>query len=84
MQQIKIILKIALGLKTVGLINIQFAIKDDTVYIVEVWKSPGASHCGSFFIAKRTENLVCYAAKVMLGHNRVTLSFLLTVKGICS
>jgi carbamoyl-phosphate synthase large subunit len=27
--------KIALGLRTVGLINVQFAIKDDVVYIIE-------------------------------------------------
>jgi carbamoyl-phosphate synthase large subunit len=36
MQQIKDhTKKIALGLSTVGLINIQFAIKDDIVYIIE-------------------------------------------------
>ena len=27
--------RIAMALKTVGLINIQFAVKDDTVYIIE-------------------------------------------------
>jgi hypothetical protein len=35
MQKRIILRKIALGLKTVGLINIQFAIKDDMVYIIE-------------------------------------------------
>jgi carbamoyl-phosphate synthase large subunit len=34
MQQIKDTKKIALALRTVGLINIQFAIKDDIVYIM--------------------------------------------------
>jgi hypothetical protein len=36
MQQIKDhTKKIALGLRTVGLINVQFAIKDEIVYIIE-------------------------------------------------
>ena len=45
MQQIKDHTKnIALALQTVGLINIQFAIKDDIVYIIEA--NPRASRTG--------------------------------------
>jgi carbamoyl-phosphate synthase large subunit len=56
MQQIKDhTKKIALGLRTVGLINIQFAIKDDIVYIIEA--NPRASRTVPF-IAKHTENLM--------------------------
>jgi carbamoyl-phosphate synthase large subunit len=60
MQQIKTILKkIALALRTVGLINIQFAIKDDIVYIIEA--NPRASRTVPF-IAKHTRTLckLCY------------------------
>ena len=47
MQQIKDhTKKIALALRTVGLINIQFAIKDDTVYIIEA--NPRASRTVPF------------------------------------
>ena len=45
--------KIALALKTVGLINIQFAIKDDKVYIIEA--NPRASRTVPF-ISKHIEN----------------------------
>ena len=56
MQQIKDhTKKIAVALKTVGLINIQFAIKDDLVYIIEA--NPRASRTVPF-IAKRMENLM--------------------------
>ncbi len=62
--------KIALGLKTVGLINIQFAIKDDTVYIIEA--NPRASRTVPFIAKAYGEPYVNYATKVMLGHNKVT------------
>jgi carbamoyl-phosphate synthase large subunit len=56
MQQIKDhTKKIALGLSTVGLINIQFAIKDDIVYIFEA--NPRASRTVPF-IAKAYGNLM--------------------------
>ncbi|MEZ7514041.1 carbamoyl-phosphate synthase large subunit [Flavobacterium frigidarium] len=71
MQQIKDhTKKIALGLKTVGLINIQFAIKDDTVYIIEA--NPRASRTVPFIAKAYGEPYVNYATKVMLGHNKVT------------
>ena len=62
--------KIALGLKTVGLINIQFAIKDDVVYIIEA--NPRASRTVPFIAKAYKEPYVNYATKVMLGHNKVT------------
>ncbi|MFT5251063.1 MAG: carbamoyl-phosphate synthase large subunit [Flavobacteriales bacterium] len=71
MQQIKDhTKKIALGLKTVGLINIQFAIKDDTVFIIEA--NPRASRTVPFIAKAYGEPYVNYATKVMLGHNKVT------------
>ena len=71
MQQIKDhTKKIAVALKTVGLINIQFAIKDDIVYIIEA--NPRASRTVPFIAKAYGETYVNYATKVMLGHNKVT------------
>ncbi|MEZ4802481.1 MAG: carbamoyl-phosphate synthase large subunit [Gelidibacter sp.] len=71
MQQIKDhTKKIALALKTVGLINIQFAIKDDMVYIIEA--NPRASRTVPFIAKAYKEPYVNYATKVMLGKNKVT------------
>ena len=61
---------IARALKTVGLINIQFAIKDDVVYIIEA--NPRASRTVPFIAKAYKEPYVNYATKVMLGHNKVT------------
>ncbi|MDO6738115.1 carbamoyl-phosphate synthase large subunit [Wenyingzhuangia sp. 2_MG-2023] len=62
--------KIAIALKTVGLINIQFAVKDDTVYIIEA--NPRASRTVPFIAKAYGEPYVNYATKVMLGVNKVT------------
>ncbi|MEL1242259.1 carbamoyl-phosphate synthase large subunit [Flavobacterium flavipallidum] len=71
MQQIKDhTKKIAVALKTVGLINIQFAIKDDTVYIIEA--NPRASRTVPFIAKAYGEPYVNYATKVMLGEKKVT------------
>ncbi|MEY4835643.1 MAG: Carbamoyl-phosphate synthase large subunit [Bacteroidota bacterium] len=71
MQQIKDhTYKIAVALKTVGLINIQFAIKDDIVYIIEA--NPRASRTVPFIAKAYGEPYVNYATKVMLGENKVT------------
>jgi carbamoyl-phosphate synthase large subunit len=71
MQQIKDhTKKIALALKTVGLINIQFAVKDDTVYIIEA--NPRASRTVPFIAKAYGEPYVNYATKVMLGEKKVT------------
>ncbi len=71
MQQIKDhTKKIALALNTVGLINIQFAIKDDIVYIIEA--NPRASRTVPFIAKAYGEPYVNYATKVMLGEKKVT------------
>ncbi len=70
MQQIKDhTKKIALALNTVGLINIQFAIKDDIVYIIEA--NPRASRTVPFIAKAYGEPYVNYATKVMLGEKKV-------------
>jgi carbamoyl-phosphate synthase large subunit len=61
--------RIALALKTVGLINIQFAIKNDKVYIIEA--NPRASRTVPFICKAYDEPYVNYAAKVMLGEKKV-------------
>tara|TARA_R110002073_G_scaffold4213_4_gene28049 strand:- start:4343 stop:7192 length:2850 start_codon:yes stop_codon:yes gene_type:complete len=61
--------KIAKALKTVGLINIQFAVKDDIVYIIEA--NPRASRTVPFIAKAYGEPYVNYATKVMLGVNKV-------------
>jgi carbamoyl-phosphate synthase large subunit len=61
---------IARALNTVGLINIQFAIKEDVVYIIEA--NPRASRTVPFIAKAYKEPYVNYATKVMLGHNKVT------------
>jgi carbamoyl-phosphate synthase large subunit len=62
--------KIALALKTVGLINIQFAIKDDIVYIIEA--NPRASRTVPFIAKAYNEPYVNYATKVMIGDKKVS------------
>ncbi|MFC5195687.1 carbamoyl-phosphate synthase large subunit [Bizionia hallyeonensis] len=62
--------KIALALNTVGLINVQFAIKDDVVYIIEA--NPRASRTVPFIAKAYGEPYVNYATKVMLGQKKVT------------
>ncbi|MCA0153412.1 carbamoyl-phosphate synthase large subunit [Winogradskyella vincentii] len=61
---------IARALNTVGLINIQFAIKDDTVFIIEA--NPRASRTVPFIAKAYKEPYVNYATKVMLGEKKVT------------
>ena len=61
--------KIALALNTVGLINIQFAIKDDKVFIIEA--NPRASRTVPFISKAYKEPYVNYATKIMLGENKL-------------
>ena len=71
MQQIKDhTYTIARELKTVGLINVQFAIKEDVVYIIEA--NPRASRTVPFIAKAYKEPYVNYATKVMLGEKKVT------------
>ena len=69
-QIIDITNKIAVALETVGLINIQFAVKDEVVYVIEA--NPRASRKVPFIAKAYDEPYVNYAAKVMLGKNKVT------------
>jgi carbamoyl-phosphate synthase large subunit len=69
-QMIDITNKIAVALETIGLINIQFAIKDEIVYVIEA--NPRASRTVPFIAKAYDEPYVNYAAKVMLGKNKVT------------
>ena len=62
--------KIALALKTKGLINIQYAIKNDKVYVIEA--NPRASRTVPFIAKAYNEPYVNFATKVMLGQNKVT------------
>jgi len=72
--------KIALALKTVGLINIQFAIKNDKVYIIEA--NPRASRTVPFICKAYDEPYVNYATKVMLREKKVKdFTFKPTKKG---
>jgi len=62
--------KIALALNTVGLINVQFAVKDDIVYIIEA--NPRASRTVPFISKAYQEPYVNYATKVMLGEKKLS------------
>ena len=62
--------KIALALNTVGLINIQYAVKEDKVYVIEA--NPRASRTVPFIAKAYKEPYVNYATKVMLGEKKVT------------
>jgi len=61
---------IALAMNTIGLLNMQFAIKNDTVYVIEA--NPRASRTVPFICKAYDEPYVNYATKVMLKHNKVT------------
>ena len=61
--------KIALELNTVGLINIQFAVKDDIVYVIEA--NPRASRTVPFIAKAYKEPYVNYATKIMLGIKKI-------------
>src|SRR5204863_4516541 len=61
--------KIAVALKTVGLLNIQFAVKDEIVYVIEA--NPRASRTVPFIAKAYDEPYVNYATKVMLGEKKV-------------
>ena len=60
---------IAMKLNTVGLINIQFAVKDEVVYIIEA--NPRASRTVPFIAKAYREPYVNYATKVMMGEKKL-------------
>ncbi|HEU4859656.1 MAG TPA: carbamoyl-phosphate synthase large subunit, partial [Chitinophagaceae bacterium] len=61
--------KIALELKVKGLINIQFAIKETKVYVIEA--NPRASRTTPFIAKAYNKPYLNYATKVMLGEMKV-------------
>lgn len=61
--------KIALALNTVGLLNIQFAIKNEVVYIIEA--NPRASRTVPFIAKAYDEPYVNIATKIMLGEKKL-------------
>lgn len=70
MKQIeKYTIKIAQALQVKGLINIQFAIKHDKVYVIEA--NPRASRTVPFICKAYDEPYVNFATKVMLGEKKV-------------
>lgn len=69
-QQVKdICKKLAVAMQIKGLINVQFAVKDDIVYIIEA--NPRASRTVPFIAKAYGEPYVNYATKVMLGTHKV-------------
>ncbi|MCX6292000.1 MAG: carbamoyl-phosphate synthase large subunit [Bacteroidetes bacterium] len=61
--------KIALAMNVIGLINIQFAIKDEKVYVIEA--NPRASRTVPFIAKAYDEAYVNFATRVMLGVNKL-------------
>jgi carbamoyl-phosphate synthase large subunit len=61
--------KIAVALKTVGLLNVQFAVKNEKVYVIE--GNPRASRTVPFIAKAYDEPYVNYATKIMLGEKKV-------------
>ena len=74
--------RVAQALKVIGLLNIQFAIKDDTVYILEV--NPRASRTVPYLSKATGVPLAKVAAQVMVGKTLVDLGMVddLEVAGV--
>ncbi len=58
--------QIALSLNTIGLLNVQFAIKDEEAYVIEA--NPRASRTVPFIAKAYKEPYINYATKIMLGN----------------
>ena len=68
-QMAEITHKLGLALQVKGLINIQFAIKDDKVYVIEA--NPRASRTVPFIAKANQIPYVNYATKIMLGTHKL-------------
>ena len=68
---------LARELKVKGLMNIQFAVKDEQLYVIEV--NPRASRTVPFVSKATGVSLAKLAAKVMLGHKLVDLGYTETI-----
>jgi carbamoyl-phosphate synthase large subunit len=64
-------------LKVIGLMNIQFAVKDEQLYVIEV--NPRASRTVPFVSKATGISLAKLAAKVMLGHKLKDLGYTETI-----
>ncbi|MBK8845215.1 MAG: carbamoyl-phosphate synthase large subunit [Bacteroidetes bacterium] len=62
--------RIAKAMQVKGLINIQFAIKDEVVYVIEA--NPRASRTVPFIAKAYSEPYVNYATKLMLGEKKLS------------
>ncbi|MDX2303183.1 MAG: carbamoyl-phosphate synthase large subunit [Microscillaceae bacterium] len=62
--------RLAKALNTIGLINIQFVIKDDVVYVIEA--NPRASRTVPFICKAYKKPYINYATKIMLGDKKLT------------
>jgi carbamoyl-phosphate synthase large subunit len=67
------VIKLAKGLKVIGLMNTQFAIQGDVVYLLEV--NPRASRTAPFVSKATGVPLAKIAAKVMVGESLATQGF---------
>jgi carbamoyl-phosphate synthase large subunit len=65
--------KIALGLGVIGLVNIQLAVKNDIVYVLEA--NPRASRTVPFVSKATGIPLAKLAAKIMMGHHIADLGY---------
>ncbi len=68
---------LARELNVIGLMNIQFAVKDETLYVIEV--NPRASRTVPFVSKATGVSLAKLAAKVMLGHKLKDLGYTDTI-----
>ncbi|MES2996709.1 MAG: carbamoyl-phosphate synthase large subunit [Verrucomicrobiota bacterium] len=68
---------LARELKVIGLMNIQFAVKDEQLYVIEV--NPRASRTVPFVSKATGVSLAKLAAKVMLGHKLADLGYIETI-----
>ncbi len=68
---------LARELKVIGLMNIQFAVKDEVLYVIEV--NPRASRTVPFVSKATGVSLAKLAAKVMLGHKLKDLGYTETI-----
>jgi carbamoyl-phosphate synthase large subunit len=68
---------LARELKVIGLMNIQFAVKDELLYVIEV--NPRASRTVPFVSKATGISLAKLAAKVMLGHKLKDLGYTETI-----
>ncbi|WP_220750809.1 carbamoyl-phosphate synthase large subunit [Apilactobacillus xinyiensis] len=66
-------IKLSKELKVIGLMNIQFVIKDDTAYVIEV--NPRASRTVPFMSKVTKTPLAQLATRVMLGHKLSDLGY---------